>query len=240
MAGPDAQARPAHAWLRCLGFSAALAPAPASAGAWIAAEGGQEIWTSVAGERAGLSFFESSGYLEAPLDEDTSIVIAPWVEQNYDSEDGWRGEATLGLKRKVYDTETGVVAVQASALWLSYPTPDCSEGGAELRLLAGRNIGETGFVNAEIAGRALEGGCGGERLDLTIGYRPADNWLGIAQVFADSTRGGEEAVRGQVSFVRFGERGRGIQFGLRARLDGGPAEPALVVGVWSSLNPRRA
>jgi hypothetical protein len=73
-----------------------LAPAPAHAGAWILPEKGQEIWTSVAGAREQLYFFESSTYLEAPFDPSTSLVAAPWVEQNDDTIDAsQQGEETV-------------------------------------------------------------------------------------------------------------------------------------------------
>jgi hypothetical protein len=35
---------------------------PAQAGAWIAAEGGQEVWSNVVGERNELRFYETSAY----------------------------------------------------------------------------------------------------------------------------------------------------------------------------------
>lgn len=215
-----------------LALAAAFAPASANAGAWIAPKGGQEIWTNVAGQRNELTFFETSAYWEAPIGEQTSFVATPWVEQNYDTLDGWRAEATLGVKRALYRGERAVMALQGGALWISHPDPECSEGGAELRWLGGVSFGETGFLNAEVATRALSGGCESERLDLTLGYRPWDNWLAMGQVFVDAPREGEESLRAQLTLVRFGESGRGIQVGLRARLDGGDAEPALVVGFW--------
>jgi hypothetical protein len=205
---------------------------PAYAGAWIAPEGGQEIWTTAAGQRNELTFYESSAYWEAPLDDNASIVAAPWLEQNYDTLEGWRGEATLGLKRTVFRDGATVMAVQAGALWISHPPIGCGEGGAELRWLGGRSFENGAFLNAEIAMRALDGGCGGERLDLTAGFRPRENWLAMGQVFADLSRDGEESVRAQLSLVRFGESGRGIQIGVRARVDDAGQEPALVIGWW--------
>lgn len=232
MAGAAAQTRPGFAGLRFLSLIAALLPAPASAGAWIAPKGGQEIWTSVAGERDELSFFESAAYWEVPLGADNSVVAAPWIEQNYDSVDGWRGEAVLGWKHALGRSETGVLAVQGGALWMSHPPDGCGEGGAELRLLGGRAVGSSGFVNLEAGTRALDGGCGGERLELSAGYRPLQNWLAMGQVFLDGPREGEEAVRAQLTFIRFGASGRGIQVGVRSRLDGGADEAALVLGFW--------
>lgn len=95
-----------------------------------------------------------------------------------------------------------------------------------------RSVGETGFVNIEVAARALEGGCEGERLDLTAGFRPSENWLAMGQLFFDAPREGDETVKAQLTLVSFTQSGRGIQVGLRARIDDGIEEPALVVALW--------
>jgi hypothetical protein len=187
VAGPQAQTRSRTAWLRYLSLLAALAPAPATAGAWIAPEGGQEIWTNVVGERDEVRFYETSAW-ELPVGENNSFIAAPWFEQNVESEDGWRGEAMLGFKQTLHRGDQMVVALQAGALWISDPGLDaCGEGGAEIRLLAGSSLPAGGaFVNFELATRALDGGCESERLDLTAGYRPNDDWLSWAK--CSSTR----------------------------------------------------
>jgi len=188
--------------------------------------------TTVIGTREEVSFFESSALWEIPLGDNDSVVAAPWIEQNYDTPDGWRGEATLGVKHTLMRGGTGVMAVQAGALWMSEPPLGCGDGGAELRWLGGLSLERGAFVNLEAATRALAGGCGGERIELTVGYRPAENWLGMAQLFMDEPRLGEEILKAQLTVVRFGENGRGIQAGVRARIDGGGEEPALVIGFW--------
>lgn len=232
MAGTEAKARPPLAGLRYLAAWFALAPTPAFAGAWIAPEGGQEILTNVAGQRAEQSYFESAGYWEAPVARDWSVVVAPWVEQSYEIEAGWRGEATLGVKRAWSGEGGGALAVQAGAFWSSEPGLSCSEGGGEARLLAGRNLGERTFVNFEAAARLLKGGCAAQKLDLTLGYRPDEEWLFMGQVFSDDSDRGEASVKAQLTLVHFGDNGRGLQLGLRGRLDGEDAEPALVLGFW--------
>lgn len=189
--------------------------------------------TSAVGERDELTFYESSAYWEIPFAGDTALVAAPWVEQNYDTLDGWRGEAVLGVKRAVFRRGDTVMAVQAGALWISHPPLGCSEGGAELRWLGGRAFADgAGFMNLEAAGRALEGGCEGARLDLTLGYRSGERWMGMAQVFLDAPGYGEDTLKAQLTLVRFGDEGRGVQLGLRGRIDGGGGEPALVLGFW--------
>lgn len=209
-----------------------MSPAPAAAGAWIAPEGGQEILTSTYGERNETSVYESAVYYEAPLDENNALVFAPWGETNFDTVEGWRAEATFGLKHVFYREGRDIMAVQAGALWISHPEGECEEGGAELRWLGGRSFGETGFLNVETAARALSGGCEGTRMDISAGYRPAQNWLAMAQIFADAPVEGDETVKAQLNIVRFGRSGRGIQLGVRARIDGGELEPTLVLGLW--------
>ncbi|PZO52045.1 MAG: hypothetical protein DCF16_10170 [Alphaproteobacteria bacterium] len=209
-----------------------MTPAPALAGAWIAPEGGQEILTTVAGEREGLTFYETSTYWEVPLGDDASVVASPWFEQNYDTVEGWRGEATLAFKGVILRNGPAVAAMQAGALWVSNPPEGCSEGGVELRWLGGRSFGDGRFLNIEGAVRGLEGGCNSERIDVSAGFRPRSNWLVMGQVFFDSPQEGDQVTRAQLTLVRFGESGRGLQIGLRSRVDGGPQEAALVVGLW--------
>lgn len=184
------------------------------------------------GQREGVSFFESSGYIEAPVSERTSFVITPWVEQNGDTLEGWRGEASFAAKRVVHRCEGGaVLQLQAGALWISHPWEGCGEGGVEVRALAGRNFGRTGFANVEAAAHPLDGGWESERLDLAIGYRPGRNWLAMGQVFVNLPRDGDETIRAQFTMVNFRPSGRAIQIGLRTRIDGGAQEGALVVGL---------
>lgn len=210
-----------------------MTPLPAYAGAWIAPEGGQEIWTTVAGARENLNFYESSAYWEIPVGERTSVVAAPWVEQNQDTENGWRGEAMLGAKRAVMHMGNTVVAVEAGAVWVSDPDEGCGEGGAEVRWLGGRSIDEgRGFINLELAGRGFEGGCQTVRGEIAAGYRHSDRWMSLGQVFVDAPPEEEEAVKAQFTMVRFREGGRAIQIGVRARIDGGADEAALVFGLW--------
>jgi hypothetical protein len=214
-----------------LALAAAAAAGRAEASAWLAPKEGQEILTSTAGQRNGFTVVESSGYWEAPVSDTASVVIAPWTESAGDLESGWRGEAVVGLKRAVFRDDEAVMALQASAFWRSDPPGDCGEGGLEARWLGGRSFGESGFVNLELAARVLDEGCPAGRLNFSVGYRPAENWLAMGEIYYDAPREGDESLKMQLSLVRFGADGRGIQIGLRARLDGG-AETALVLGMW--------
>ncbi len=233
MARVEAQTRSSVAGLRFVGLLAALTASPAYAGAWIAPEGGQEIVTTVAGERDDAPFYESSAYWELPAGERTSFIAAPWVEQNSDTVEGWRAEATLSAKRAVLRMGDTVMAVQAGAVWVSHPEAGCGEGGAEVRWLSGRPVGDGGaFLNLELAGRGFDGGCQSVRGEFAAGYRPSPDWLAMGQVFVDATPEFDQAVKAQLTLVRFRESGRGIQVGVRARIDGGAEEAALVFGLW--------
>lgn len=232
MAGAEKKTGSSTAGLRLLSLVAALTPAPANAGAWIAPADGQHIWTSLVGQREELPYYEGSSYLEQPVAGGTAVMMSWWMETNYDTEDGWRADATLGGKRTLFRDEDTVMALQAGALWISHPADGCGEGGAELRWLGGQSYEGGAFLNVEAAARVLDGGCGGERIDVTGGRRFAENWLALGQVFFDAPHQGEDSVKAQLSLVRFGENGRGIQVGLRARIDGGAEEPAIVVGFW--------
>lgn len=126
------------------------------------------------------------------------------------------------------------MAVQASAVWRAEPSRGCGEAGAELRVMGGMSFAQNGraFVNVEAAARLEDGGCWGQRFDITAGYRPRENWLAMAQLFTDAPREGENVLLGQATLVRFGAEGRGVQFGLRARVDGEALEPAFVLAFW--------
>lgn len=219
-------------------IAAALPPSTAHAGAWIAPEGGQEIWTHAAGQDdLGLVFYETAAYLELPLGAESpvSFVAAPWMSETPAAIEGFRGEATFGFKAALLRSDRGAMALQGGALWLSEPPAGCGEGGAEARWLGGFSLGRQGrgFLNLEAAARVLEGGCAAQKIDLTAGYRPNERWMGLAQLFVDVREPSDDPVlKAQFTLVRFGGEARGLQFGLRARLDGGAAEPALVLGFW--------
>ena len=237
MAGPAAPAGSPSAGLRFLtGLAAAAAPAlaqPAYAAAWIAPEHGQEIVTTGVGQRAdGVSVVESEIYLEEPISRRASWVVQPRFENAADLPDGWRGEASVGVKAQLLRRRDAVMAVQAAALWRSEPDPGCGAGGGELRGLGGRSSRDgTRFVNIEAAYQLYEGGCGRRRAEISAGVRPRERWMGLGQAFVDETDG-EATVRAQVSVVRFGRDDRGVQVGLRLRVDGSEREPMLVVGLW--------
>lgn len=106
-----------------------MTPTPALAGAWIAPEGGQEIWTNTFSVRGESGVVETQVFWEEPLGERTSFVATPWIESNYETPDGWRAEAVVGLKHAIFRDDENVMAVQAGALWVSHANAGCGEGG---------------------------------------------------------------------------------------------------------------
>jgi len=182
-------------------------------------------------------FTESSLYAETPIHRSTnfSVVATPWAGQDpTSSTHHWRGEATLGVKAAVLRTRMSAVSVQAGVAWRSDPKTGCGETGAELRLLAGSSFGKQGrsFFNVEAAALSSGAHCTVGRFDLTAGYHASDRWMGMAQVFTEGRRGSDVVLLGQVSLVRLQSESRGVQFGVRARLDDGEREPALVIAFW--------
>jgi hypothetical protein len=202
---------------------------------------GQQIFTTTYGKREGLTYYETSGYIEQPITHNDSVVVAPWLIQDFiDDKDGWRAEATIGAKHIIRHTEHTVAAVQASALWVSAPPEHCQEGGAEIRGLAGVNLPHNTFVDAEVSERALSGGCTDQRAEVTAGVNAGRRWMGLGQVFVDGPQYGEETVKAQLSLVYFFDdrHRRGLQIGVRDRIDGGEDELALVVGFWTQGGAR--
>ncbi|MBX3428803.1 MAG: hypothetical protein KF779_04390 [Hyphomonadaceae bacterium] len=236
MAGAEEKVGSRAAGLRFLGIVAALLPAPAAAGAWVAPQRQTIVTATVGAHEDGGEYYESALYFEEPLGRRTSVVVTPWSEWDDETEDGWRGEAFAGVKRVIREREGRVTALQVGAVWVSQPDWEvCSEGGVEGRVLDGYSFAEgRAFLNVETSSRALVGGCFGGRLDVTAGYRPSERWLATGQVFYDAPVAREETVKAQVSLVRFDAHGRGWQIGLRATLNGDDAAPALVVGLWQS------
>lgn len=238
MAGAEAKTGPASAGLRFLAGAVALgAPAPAFAAAWIAPIDGQEILTTTAGRREGVSYYETSGYIEAPATANDSIVLAPWLLQ--DATQQWRAEATLAAKHVVSRSAHTVTAVQAGALWVSEPPAHCQEGGAEVRVLGGASLPHNAFVNVELAERVLSGGCTDQRVDLTAGAHAGSHWMALAQVFVDGPNYGDETVKAELSLVHFDNHGGGVQVGVRDRIDGGEHELALVLAFWTEPGKAR-
>lgn len=228
-------------WIRGLlaGAAAMVAPGTASAGAWIAPEGGQSIFTMTYRETETERLAEGELYLEYPVHQRWSLVAHPRFETGAAGDNGVRGDAEIGVKAAVAQGRNAVAALQGAALWRSQRDGACGAAGGEVRALGGFGgglAGGSGFVNAEAALRVYDGGCRRERYELTAGYRPTDSWLALGQTYVDADPDGEAVVKAQTSIVRF-IGGAGLQLGVRVRLDGEEREPALVLGLWDAVRP---
>ena len=192
----------------------------------------QTISTVTGGEGDDGHIYEASVYSEEPIGSDYALIGSQWIESAplYGGR-GYRAETTVFLKRKLDDEGRFVSALQGGIVWRS-DLIDCTRYGAELRYLAGMNLANGAFINAELAVRSFDGDCTAARIDLTAGYRPEDNWLALGQIFSDAPRGGEDSLKLQISAVRFAAEGWGVQFGLRAPVDGDEGPLMLVLGVW--------
>jgi len=54
----------------------------------------------------------------------------------------------------------------------------------------------------------------------------------MGQVFVDAPAGREETVKVKLTVVGFGPEGAGLPAGVRARIDAGAEEAAVVIGWW--------
>jgi hypothetical protein len=223
------------AWrTRALLFLSAAAAEPAAAGAWLT---DQTIITQVVGEDEGGVFAETQMLLEAPLSSRTAFVARPSAAG--DAGGLAEGEVEAGLKQALLRSDNAIVSVQATALWRDNRNLGCEGSGGELRGMGGLGFADgRGFVNVEVAGRAVEGGCRVRRLEAAAGWRPNPRWLGLAEGFFYGDNDRDPGLKAQMSVVRMGRGGRGLQVGVRVNLDdGGDAAPALVLGLWRQRTP---
>jgi hypothetical protein len=174
---------------------------------------------------------EADIYEERPFRKGLAGVVKVRNEIVVETE---TAEAEVAVKGEVWRRPGVVAAVQAGATWRDTPAPGCGEWGGEVRVLSGA-AAEKAFATLELAGRAEEGGCPHVRLDGAVGWRPNRSWMAMTQVFIDKDLAYEHVTKVQASLVRFSRRGRGVQIGVRAELDGREFRaPILIVSYWSS------
>jgi hypothetical protein len=160
------------------------------------------------------------------------------VVQSYYSQDSAGfvdDESLVALKALAHRGPRFAAAVQAGVTWRSEPDPECTPTGGEVRMMAGMSSRGGGqFGNVEAAYREA-GGCAHARYEVTWGVRPRRDWLLLGQVFADDDLRFAETVKVQATAVRFTRKGRGLQLGVRLRVDGVDViEPTIIVGYWSA------
>lgn len=167
--------------------------------------------------------------------------------------DGVAHRSALALKVKAHHGPRWAVSAQAGPLYGADAGGGCAGAGGEVRAGVGRSFG-TGLGRGverslgRIAGQArrlrsgavfgalelayrAQGGCAHALREATIGYEPEHKWLLLGQAFEDRDLHGTETVKVQISAVRF-RRARGVQVGVRVRVDGADPEPAVIIGVW--------
>ena len=186
-------------------------PAPAFAGAWPQKAGeGLIINTSLldradnawdeSGQRNSDGFFykdETSIFAEYGLTERYTLVgrIA-WQNVrrrnglNLDSAQGFSA-SEIGVRRVVWRGEKQIVSLQALALipgeGENVSNQPLGDGGQafEARALWGWSLNDDVFTDTQIAWRSRnESDLDEARLDLTLGWRPGERWLLLAQSFS--------------------------------------------------------
>lgn len=126
---------------------------------------------------------------------------------------GWAG-GDFGGRLRLFDFGASVLSVQALAL-----TPGALDraglggarrAGADLRLLFGKPftlLGMGGFLSVEGGARLYGGGRAEARFETTLGVRPGENWLILAQSYLSASRRddfhryGQAALKSDLSVV---------------------------------------
>ena len=151
------------------------------------------------GDRHGQGWFskdETALYGEYGLSERFTLLgriawqrVARRDGEIFDSAEGLAA-SEAGLRWTAWRTERAVLSLQAAALipgdGENVSNQPLGDGGQafDVRLLAGRSIGETGFLEAQTGWRRRGAGFLDEaRLDVAAGWRPG-RWSLIAQGFS--------------------------------------------------------
>lgn len=239
MAGPAPETRPRAAWLRRLGFAFVLgAPGAAEASAWIAPQGDRSIVGAAYTETEEASIVETDLHIEAPLHRTISVVANHWSETVSDFDGSHTEmESELALKYRLWRGDRSALAAQGGVVWSSEASQGCQEYGASTGLLAGVSTrGGRYFANLEGGVRVLGQDCIHGRYDLTVGWKPTERAMFLAQVFADDDLSYGDTVKAQISAVVFARDGQGLQIGGRVRVDVDHViEPTIIVRYWSAL-----
>ncbi len=185
--------------------------APAHAGAWPQERGeGLLIITTLidraetsfdaAGEPVDDGYFhkdETAAYLEYGITHrDTLVARLAWQDvrrlqgRSFDAAQGLSA-SEVGWRREFWRGSRSIASLQLTALIpgqgenVSNQAFGTGEMAAEIRALAGRNLGGRRFVEAQTAWRWRDGRYLDEiRLDLTAGWEVAEHWQVIAQSYS--------------------------------------------------------
>ncbi|KAF0180986.1 MAG: hypothetical protein IV086_17555 [Hyphomonadaceae bacterium] len=210
----------------------------AHAGAWVAPNGDRTIVGAAYGETEEASTVETDLFIEAPLNSRISVVANHWSQTVTTFEGTETGnESVLSGKYRLLRGDRSVVSVQGGVVWDSRASGECGEWGGEARLLVGAatRSGRV-FVSGELGARTQGNDCVHARYDLTVGVKPHRRLLGLVQVFVDDDLIYGETLKAQASAVVFERNDRGVQLGVRMRLDAGEfIEPTILLSYWSAL-----
>ena len=191
-----------------------LTSAPAAAGAWTRPAGsGLTITTAshhaftLSNPDAGFSKIETAIYAEYGLTDRLTLVGRVARETRFRRSvrriskagatyslsfntvsQGW-GELEAGMRLNALEHGDWVLSSQISAVRFPDEPDDAlnasSVWGADARLLLGRSLGARMFAEAQLAHRSRFHDADGEhRMDLTLGLRPAERWLVMAQTYS--------------------------------------------------------
>lgn len=191
-----------------------LFTADASAGAWTRPAGEGLILSSISHHQFdlgvdgfGYAKLESALYLEYGLTDQFTLVgrlsqetrfhqsrvelrkRGSVILQSVYKTSTALGDGEIGLRARLGEVRGWTLSAQSALVRFSQaPEPVLDTGadwGADARFQLGRSLGETMFVEASVGRRTDWGGERGEaRLDLSLGVRPQDNWLFLAQTYS--------------------------------------------------------
>lgn len=213
-------------------------PVSADAAAWIP-DRTELIISSDQGVRGRFYNTANSLYFDAPVSRHFSIVGSGRYEISPSRPSSVRdvGEALLALKAGRPLVAGFVGAVQVGPTWRNDLDPDCSGFGAEARSLLGASRGPA-FIDLQLGARFQSRSCLRAFYQASLGYRPARNWLALAQVFVDDDLQQGSNTNAQFSLVRTNKKGVGLQLGARIGFGDEP-ERTLVIGAWRKLGRER-
>jgi len=205
--------------------------------------------------QGGLYFskYESSFYAEYGLTDRLTVILQLAGQRVSQDNNGITDTAEglaasrAGVQAQVFEFSRWTFSGQASLVIpgggenvADRPLGD-GANGVEFRALAGRSIGEAGFLDLQLARTWREDDYQAEtRLDATLGWRIRKNYLVLAQSFyisadADLARNGREFSQHKVQFSAGRRiRGRQLMIGAFTTVSGRNSidESGVVISWW--------
>ena len=206
-------------------LASVMISAPAAAGAWTRPAGKGLIISSAShhsfdleGTGFGYSKLETAVYLEYGLTDRFTLLGRVSREtrfhqsrvevrkggsvflQSVNTVSSALGDSEIGVRAQLAHAQGWALSAQTALVRFGRePNPllkDDARWGADARLMLGRSLGETLFAEAQLGRRAdWDGERTETRLDLTLGVRPSERWLLLAQSYSAWGEGGWSAYR---------------------------------------------